>query len=168
MDYPTEVISIDFNRIRKGDVISNRQVEHHFIENIVGRDTYDQQLAEYQRGERLYHPISRAHAVVSEQIMRECRERGYRVVCRGRQKSIEVLTDSQAIGYRSNRANSALGLHKRQLDSLRKDIDITKLTKDECAQHRASVEFHTMIELSISSGKKTLKALQAGRLKVDK
>ena len=163
MDDP-RVVSIRFDRIRKGDVISNEQVEHHFIEEMMGREKYEAKLAEYERGERLHHPLGMAHSQVAEEIMRECRELGYPVVCRSKQKTIEVLTDSQAIVYRSNRANSALGLHRRQVASLHRDIDENQLTSDEKRQLEASKNYHSMIELSIASGKRTLKEMQKGRL----
>jgi hypothetical protein len=164
MEDSTRVVSIDFARIRKGDVISNEQVEHHFIERIMGREKYEQQLAEYERGERIHHPIGRAHAAVSEEIMRECAEIGYRVVCRTKQKTVEVLTDSDAMVYRNNRANSSLGLHRRQVRSLHADIDESQLTADERRQLEQSRNYHTMVELSIASGKRTLKEMQRGRL----
>ena len=158
------VLSIRFDRIRKGDVITNEQVEFHFIEHIVGREKYETQLAEYERGERLHHPMGLAHQQVKQIIEKECAELGYRVVCRTKQKAIEVLTDSQAMTYRHNRADSALGLHRRQVDSLHRDIDQSKLTGDEKRQLEASRNYHAMIEVSIASGKKTLKQMQKGRL----
>jgi len=160
------VVSIDFHRVRKGDVISNEQVEHHFIEHILGREKYEVQVAEFERGERAHHPLGRAHAAVSEEIMRECADLGYRVVCRSRQKTIEVLTDAQAMEYRNNRANSALGLHRRQVKSLHTDIDEDQLTAAERRQLEHSRTYHGMIELSIASGKRTLKDMQKGKLKL--
>ena len=160
------VLSINFDRIRKGDVISNEQVEHHYVEHMIGREKYEAKLAEYERGERAHHPLGRAHADVAEQIMRECRDKGYPVVCRTRQKTIEVLTDAQALVYRSNRANSALGLHRRQVASLHRDIDEGQLTSGEKRQLEASRNYHSMIELSIASGKRTLKEMEKGRLKL--
>ena len=160
------VVSINFARIRKGDVISNEQVEHHYIEVMLGREKYEAKLAEYERGERVHHPLGMAHQQVGDEIMRECRELGYPVVCRSRQKTIEVLTDSQAVVYRSNRANSALGLHRRQVASLHRDIDENQLTGDEKRQLEASKNFHSMIELSIASGKRTLKAMTKGAIKL--
>ena len=53
METNVHVVSIDFHRIRKGDVISSEQVEHHYIEHIVGRENYDTKVAEYERGERV-------------------------------------------------------------------------------------------------------------------
>ena len=162
----TRIVSISFARIRKGDVISNEQVEHHFIEQIMGREKYETQVAEYERGERIHHPIGRAHQAVCEEIMRECRELGYPVVARTKQKTIEVLTDSEAVIYRSNRANSALGLHRRQVTSLHRDIDDSNLSSNEKRQLEASRNYHSMIELSIASGKRTLKAMNQGKLKI--
>lgn len=162
----TRIVSINFARIRKGDVISNEQVEHHFIESIIGREKYDLQVEEFERGERQHHPLGRAHAAVSEEIMRECRELGYPVVCRSKQKTVEVLTDAEAVVYRSNRANSALGLHRRQVASLHRDIDESNLSDDEKRQLVASRNYHAMIELSIASGKRTLKAMNQGKLKI--
>ena len=166
METNVRVVSIDFHRIRKGDVISSEQVEHHYIEHIVGRENYDTKVAEYERGERVHHPLGMAHQAVCEEIMRECRELGYPVVARSKQKTIEVLTDSQAVVYRSNRANSALGLHRRQVNSLHHDIDASNLSKDEQHQLAAAQQYHAMIELSISSGKRTLKEMQKGKLKL--
>jgi hypothetical protein len=166
MEDNTRVVSIDFARIRKGDVISNEQVEHHYIERIIGRDNYEVKVQQFERGERSHHPLGMAHQLVCEEIMRECRELGYPVVARSRQKTIEVLTDSQAVVYRTNRANSALGLHRKQVASLHRDIDTKNLTKQEQLQLEASQRYHTMIELSISSGKRTLKEMQRGRLKL--
>ena len=160
----TRVVSIDFHRIRKGDVITNEQVEHHYIENVIGREAYAVKLAEYERGERVHHPLARAHADVAEQIMRECRDIGYPVVARTKQKTIEVLTDSQAVVYRTNRANSALGLHRRQVLSMHRDIDESNLSKNEQRQLEAAKNYHAMIELSIASGKRTLKEIQKGKL----
>jgi hypothetical protein len=160
------IVSIDFHRIRKGDVISNEQAEHHFIEHILGREKYETQVEEYERGERLHHPIGRAHQAVAEEIIRECRDLGYPVVARTKQKTIEVLTDADAVVYRSNRANSALGLHRKQVTSLHRDIDETNLTGEEKRQLEASRNYHAMIELSISSGKRTLKEIQKGKLKL--
>lgn len=164
MEDNTRVVSIDFHKIRKGDVITNEQVEHHYIENVIGREAYEIKLGEYERGERVHHPLSRAHADVAEQIMRECRELGYPVVARTRQKSVEVLTDAEAVVYRSNRANSALGLHRRQVQSLHRDIDESNLTKEQQRQLEAAKNYHTMIELHIASGKRTLKEMQKGKL----
>ena len=166
MEDNTRVVSINFAGIRKGDVISNEQVEFHFIENMIGREKYDQQLEEFKRGERKFHPLSRAHENVSEAIMRECADIGYRVVCRSRQKVVEVLTDAQAMAYRNHRANSALGLHRKQVRSLHADIDENRLTADEKRQLEHSRDFHTMIELSIASGKRTLKEMSKGRLRL--
>lgn len=164
MEDNTRVVSIDFHRIRKGDVITNERVEHHYIENIVGREAYEVKLAEYERGERVHHPLSRAHAEVAEVIMRECRDLGYPVVARTKQKSIEVLTDAEAVVYRSNRANSALGLHRKQVKSLHADIDASNLTKEQQRQLESARNYHAMIELSIASGKRTLKEMQKGKL----
>ena len=162
----TRILSINFARIRKGDVITNEQVEHHFIQSIMGREKYEAQVAEYDRGERPHHPIGRAHQAVCDEIMRECKELGYTVVARSRQKSIEVLTDAEAVIYRSNRANSALGLHRRQVSSLHHDINEDNLTKEEKRQLEANRQYHGMIALSIASGKRTLKEMQKGRLKL--
>ncbi len=161
----TKIISIDFQKIRKGDVISNDQVEHHFIKNIIGEEKYKTQVAEFERGERPFHPICKAHQQVSDEIMKKCRELGYPVVCRSKQKTVEVLTDSEAMEYRTKRANSALGLHRRQVKSLNQDIDESNLTNGEKRQLEHSRNYHTMIELSIASGKKTLKAINKGALK---
>jgi hypothetical protein len=166
MENSARVVSIDFHRIRKGDVITNEQVEHHYIEHIVGRDAYEIKVAEYERGERMHHPLGMAHPAVCEEVMRECRELGYPVVARSRQKTIEVLSDSQAMVYRSNRANNALGQHRRQIHSLHRDIDTSNLSKDEQRQLEAAQQYHTMIELSISSGKRTLREMQKGKLKI--
>lgn len=160
------VLSIDFARIRKGDVITNEQVEFHYIENIVGRDVYEKKVAEFDRGERAHHPLGMAHQQVAEAIMRECRERGYPVVARCKQKTVEVLTDAQAVVYRTNRANSALGLHRRQVQSLHRDIDEKQLSSAEKRQLNAARDYHSMVELSIASGKRTLKAMQEGKLKL--
>jgi hypothetical protein len=164
MENNTRVVSIDFARIRKGDVISNEQVEHHYIEHLLGRENYELKLEQYERGERSHHPLGMAHQAVCEEIMRECRELGYPVVVRSRQKTIEVLTDAQAVVYRTNRANSALGLHRKQVASLHRDIDVSNLNKEERLQLEAAKQYHTMIELSITSGKRTLKEMQRGRL----
>lgn len=161
----TQIISIDFQKIRKGDVISNEQVEHHFVKNIFGEEKYNLQVAEFERGERNFHPINTAHQQVSDEVMKKCRELGYPVVCRSKQKTVEVLIDSEAMEYRTKRANSALGLHKRQVKSLNQDIDESNLNNSEKRQLEHSKNYHTMIELSISSGKKTLKALNKGALK---
>lgn len=161
----TKIISIDFQKIRKGDVISNDQVEHHFIKNIIGEEKYKTQVSEFERGERIFHPIQTAHQQVSEEIMKKCKELGYPVVCRSKQKKVEVLTDSEAMEYRTKRANSALALHKRQVKSLNQDIDESNLNNAEKRQLEHSKNYHTMIELSIASGKKTLKAINKGALK---
>ena len=162
----TRIVSINFAGIRKGDVIPNEQVEHHFIEHIMGREKFDQQVDEFNRGERAHHPLGRAHQAVCEEVMRECRELGNPVVCRSRQKTIEVLTDAAAVTYRNNRANSALGLHRRQVNSLHRDIDPSKLTSDEKRQWEQSKNYHAMLELSIASGKRTLKAMNKGALQI--
>ena len=161
----TKIISIDFQKIKKGDVISNDQVEHHFIKNIIGEEKYNTQVAEFERGERIFHPIQTAHQQVSEEIMRKCKELGYPVVCRSKQKTVEVLTDREAMEYRTKRANSALGLHKKQVKSLNQDIDENNLNNGQKRQLEHSRNYHTMIELSIASGKKTLKAINKGVLK---
>jgi len=160
------VVSIDFARIRKGDVLSNEQIEFHYIEKMLGREEYERKVSEFERGERAHHPLGIAHQQVCEAIMRECRELGYPVVARTKQKTIEVLTDSQAVVYRSNRANSALGLHRKQVTSLHRDIDESNLSTDEKRQLEASRNYHAMIELSIASGKRTLKAMSTGKLKL--
>ena len=164
MSNDARIVSIDFAKIRKGDVISNEQVEFHYIEKIMGREKYDQQVNEFERGDRAHHPLGRAHQAVSEEIMRECREIGYPVVCRSKQKTLEVLTDAEAVVYRTNRANSALGLHRRQVASLHRDIDASSPSKEEPRQLEAAKNYHTMIELSISSGKRTLKEMSKGKL----
>ena len=161
----TKIISIDFQKIRKGDVISNEQVEHHFIKNIIGEEKYNSQVAEFERGERNFHPMTTAHQQVSDEIMKKCKELGYNVVCRSKQKTVEVLIDSLAMEYRTKRANSALGLHRRQVKSLNQDIDENNLNNAEKRQLEHSRNYHTMIELSIASGKKTLKAINKGALK---
>lgn len=166
MEGNSRVVSVDFAKIRKGDVITNEQVEHHYIEKILGREKYEQQVEEFERGDRAHHPLGMAHQRVCEEVMHECRELGYPVVCRSRQKTVEVLTDADAVVYRTNRANGALGLHRRQVASLHRDIDESNLTKAEALQLQASKEYHLMIELSISSGKKTLKEMQRGKLKL--
>jgi hypothetical protein len=162
----TQVLSIDFQRIRKGDVISREQIEHHYIHNIVGEDAYNVKLAEFEAGERVEHPIGQAHMIVAVEIQRRCAELGYRVVCRTRHKVIEVLTDSQAMQYRHNNANSALGRHRRQVKSLYSDIDEDRLTPQERRSLADMREYHTMIELSVSSGKRTLKEMQKGKLRL--
>ena len=131
---------------------------------MVGREKYEAQLAEHERGERLHHPMGLAHQRVKEEIERECADLGYRVVCRTRQKSIEVLTDSQAIVYRSNRANSALGLHRKQVSSLHRDIDMSQLTGEEKRQLTSTRNYHAMVEVSIGSAKRTLKAMDKGEI----
>jgi len=162
----TRPFSINFAAIRKGDVLTNEQVERHYIENIVGRDVYDRKVGEFERGERAHHPLGLAHQAVCEEIMRECRKHGYPVVARSKQKTVEVLSDSQAMIYRANRANSALGLHRKQVASLHHDIDESNLNAEEKRQLKSSRDYHLMLTLSIASGKRTLKDMQAGKLKL--
>ena len=162
----TRILSINYQFIRKGDVISNERVEHHYIENMLGREKYEQQVEEFERGERAHHPLGLAHREVSRAIMDECRSLGYPVVVRSRQKNLEVLTDADAVVYRTNRANSALGLHAKQVLSLRNDIDESNLTVDQKRQLQGNRNYHEMIKLSITSGKRTLKEMESGRLKL--
>lgn len=168
MDSPTRVLSIDIPSLRKGDVIPYEKVEHFYIEHILGREKYELHLAQHLAGERIHHPLGRASAAVAEYIMDERRELGSRVVCRTRQKGVEVLTDAAAVVYRSNRANSALGLHRKQTRSLNNDIDERNLSTDERRQLESAKNYHTMIELSIASGKRTLKSMNMGELKFNR
>jgi hypothetical protein len=56
--------------------------------------------------------------------------------------------------------------HLLSLGDWRHPIDESQLSSDERRQLDASKQFHTMIELSIASGKRTLKAMNAGKLKL--
>lgn len=165
-EHATRVVSIDIPALRKGDVISQEVVEHFYIEHLYGREKYDSHVAAFEAGERKYHPLDRASQAVSEHIMAERQALGDRVVCRTHQRTVQVLTDAQAVIYRTNRANSALGLHRKQTRSLHADIDERNLTTDERRQYDVAKNYHTMIELSIASGKRTLKSINSGELKL--
>ena len=160
------IISIDVQSVRKGDVIPWERVEHFYIHHIVGEQKYNQQVEEYQEGKRLHDPLGRASHMVAEHIMSERRALGNPVVCRTKQKEVQILTDADAIVYRSNRANSALGLHRKQTKSLHQDIDEQQLTPAQKSDLAHKREYHCMVEVQVAAAKRTLKAMGEGKLKL--
>lgn len=165
MEQP-QVISIDMENVRKGDVIPKDVVQQHFINRIEGQENFEQKMQEFKDGIRTTDPLTYGPQRVSEEIMKACAERGYPVVCKVSQGAIHVLTDQAAMHYRNSKANSALAQHRKQVRSLHTDIDVNNLNSASKRELEAMKNHHTMIELAISSGKRTLKEMKKGRVKL--
>ena len=101
------ILSIDYQKIRKGDVFTQEQVLHHYKYNILGEEEYNKRLQKYQIKEYVSHPDEFAHSEVSKAIETNCKELGYPVVVKRKKKQILILEDKEAVDYLSNRAESA-------------------------------------------------------------
>ena len=162
----THVISIDMESVRKGDVIAKDVVLQHFINRIEGAENFELKKQEFNSGIRNTDPTTYAPQRVAEEVMKRCAERGYPVVCKVTHGAVHVLTDEQAMHYRNSKANSALAQHRKQVRSLHTDIDQNNLSGAAKRQLESMKNHHTMIELAISSGKKTLKEMSKGRVRL--
>ena len=99
------ILSIDYQKIRKGDVFTEAQVLHHYKYNLLGEEEYNKRVDKYHKKEYVSHPDEFAFREVSKAIETNCRELGYPVVVKTKRKQVHILDDKEAIEYLSNRAD---------------------------------------------------------------
>ena len=154
------ILSIDYQKIRKGDVFSEEQVLHHYKYFLLGEEEYHKRLDKYNKKEVTYHPDEYAFRDVYKDIEKNCRELGYPVVAKTKKKKIYILDDKQAVDYLSNRADLHIDNFKRKVQRLHVDIDEEKLSDYDRKQLEHKKNYYTLIQGHIAQGQKSLKEMR--------
>jgi len=154
------ILSIDYQKIRKGDVFTQEQVLHHYKYNLLGEEEYNKRLQKYQTKEYVSHPDEFAHSEVSKAIETNCKELGYPVVVKRKKKQILILEDKEAVDYLSTRAESALHNFKKKVHRLHMDIDEEKLSDFDKKQFEHKKNYYTLVQGHILQGQKSLKEMR--------
>jgi len=154
------ILSIDYQKIRKGDVFTEEQVLHHFKYNLLGEEEYNKRLQKYQTKEYVCHPNEYAFRDVYKAIEINCRELGYPVVTRTKKKQIHILEDKEAVDYLSNRCELHIDNFKKKVQRLHVDIDEEKLSEFDKKQFEHKKNYYTLVQGHILQGQKSLKEMR--------
>ena len=154
------ILSIDYQKIRKGDVFTEEQVLHHYKYNLLGEEEYNKRVAKFHTKEYVSHPDEYSLMKVKEAIEINCRELGYPVVVKTRKKQILILEDKEAVEYLTDRAESHIDNFKKKVHRLHVDIDEEKLSEFDKKQFEHKKNYYTLVQGHIMQGKKSLKEMR--------
>ena len=154
------ILSIDYQKIRKGDVFSEEQVLHHYKYFILGEEEYNKRVEKFNNKEYLCHPDEYAFRDVHHHIETNCKELGYPVVTKTKRKQIHILEDKEAVDYLSRRAELSLNNFKHKVHRLHVDVDEEKLSDFDRKQLEHKKNYYTLIQGHISQGEKSLKEMR--------
>ena len=154
------ILSIDYQKIRKGDVFTEEQVLHHYKYNLLGEEEYNKRVAKFHTKEYVSHPDEYSLMKVKESIETNCRELGYPVVVKSRKKQILILEDKEAVEYLTDKAESHIDGFKKKVHRLHVDIDEEKLSEFDKKQFEHKKNYYTLVQGHIMQGQKSLKEMR--------